>query len=76
MSKKNGIISAEDFITAWQTSESMPEFVEKTSMTPRGASVRASQYRKKGVPLKKFVAVGSRRLDWSKLSSLAEELAK
>lgn len=43
-------VSHEDFIRAWQISESVIEVAERTGLTRAGCYHRASYLRKNGVP--------------------------
>ena len=73
MSKKD--ISPEEFIRVWCTSESLEEVANQTGKTPKSLSVRASQYRRKGVALKKFTRGGGQpRHDWNRLAALVDEM--
>lgn len=67
-------VNAEDFITAWQTAESVEEVSEKLGMSKSAAMTRASNYRRvHEIPLKKFYR--SSRLDKQRLRDLATSLA-
>ena len=67
--------TAEEFIKIWISSNSLSEVAEKTGYDPRTLSVRAAQYRKRGVKLPKFVRLAGRsNRDWEKLAELAEKL--
>ncbi len=63
----------EEFIKAWQTSESTTEVAEKTGIDKRSVPARASFYRKCGIQLKKHFR-GRPRLDIERLSKLADSL--
>lgn len=53
-------VDSEDFVRAWQMSDSVAEVAEKMSMSKLGASVKASHLRRAGVPLKKYrTGIGS-----------------
>lgn len=54
-------IKPEAFVTAWQMSNSVDEFCERTGMKRNSAIVRASSYRKKGINLKKMPRNGGGR---------------
>jgi|7_EtaG_2_1085326.scaffolds.fasta_scaffold21443_2 hypothetical protein len=54
-------IKPETFVTAWQTSDSVDEFCERTGMKKNSAVVRACSYRKKGINLKKMPRKGGGR---------------
>lgn len=65
----------ERFVRAWQESESVAEIANKLGETNlKSLSVRASNLRKKGVPLKKLGA--SMKIDYDKLANLARAMDK
>ena len=66
------LLSHEDFVVAWQSSESLAEAAKKTKTTPRAASMRAFNMRKAGVPLKVFKRVGE-KYDVAGLTALAKK---
>ena len=70
------VLSPEAFVKLWQQSQSIAEFVAASGMTENAAYVRASRYRAKGVPLKKFLyQQGShRKINWAALKELAKEM--
>ena len=53
-------IGFEDFITAWETSDSVGEVCSRLDMSKQNAYARATKYRGEGVPLKKFVGGGGK----------------
>lgn len=65
-------VSKEDFIRAWQKSDSMPELCKRLGIRSSHASVIAYRLRKNGVNLKKFKDRGA---DWGKLKNLADSLS-
>lgn len=66
-------VSAENFITAWQTAESVEEVSVTLGMSKSAAMTRASNYRRvHEIPLKKFYR--SSKLDKEKLRALAVSL--
>jgi response regulator of citrate/malate metabolism len=68
-------VTAENFVRAWQTSETIEEVCQKTGMTRISCRQRAYQLRKKEVPLKKVVGgIGGRKVDYDALKKLAESL--
>jgi len=72
--KRNKKVSAEDFITAWQTAGSVDEVSERLGMSKSAAMTRASNYRRvHEIPLKKFYR--SSKLDKERLRALATSLA-
>lgn len=66
------MLSAEEFIKAWQTSKNLKEVVEKTNASRDALRNRASLYRKRGVPLRRFKR-GKRgpKLDVKELTNFA-----
>ena len=64
-------ISPEEFIKAWQTSDSAIRAAEKTGMTYSGCTSRACWYRKRGIPLKTF-RQGRFALNVKSLTTLAK----
>jgi hypothetical protein len=73
-STKRNRISAEEFVKAWQTSNSLMEVSEITGMIAAYANSRACRYRKNGVALKKFPR--AKNVDWKGLADLAKSCAK
>jgi len=68
-------IKVEDFIRAWQTSESTAEVVRNfPGATVKAASVRAVTLRKKGVKLKHMKT--TRHHDYAALNEFAEQCLK
>jgi len=66
-------ISAPDFVKAWQKAETIAALVSKLGMSVVGARTRASNYRKAGIPLKKFAHAGrGNPLDIEALTALAK----
>ena len=59
----------EQFVEIWQTADNIDEVSKKAGIKPESARMRASLYRKKGVPLKRMTR--SRR-SWEDLADLAE----
>jgi len=74
---KDRIVSAEEFIKTWQTAKTTGEVMKKLGYeNAHSVCMRASWYRRKGVPLKKFVGVkGVEMLDYKALAKLAKEYA-
>ena len=69
------MVSAEDFVRAWQAAKSIAEVMKLTGMTVGAVYARACDYRKKGVPLKSMMAPGGRNpLDYKALADLANSL--
>ena len=60
MAEVKGRVGFEDFITAWETSDSVGEVCGKLDMSKQNAYARATKYRSEGVPLKKFVGGGGK----------------
>jgi len=65
-------IPADEFVRTWQTSETLVEVAAKLNTDKHLAYSRASYYRRKGVPLKKFPSMRIR--PWQTLIELAESL--
>ena len=57
------------FVEVWQTSETLQEAADKLGMTTKTASLKASRFRKKGVPLKNFRTAS---VDWAAVTKYAE----
>jgi hypothetical protein len=78
VAKKNGRaeygVTPEQFITAWQTSESADEVAEKLKMPKPIVHARASFYRQAGLKLKKMPRRSRKGLDVERLNRLIEEL--
>ena len=60
MAEVKSRVGFEDFITAWETSDSVGEVCGKLDMSKQNAYARATKYRSEGVPLKKFVGGGGK----------------
>ena len=60
MAEVKSRVGFEDFITAWETSDSVGEVCGKLAMSKQNAYARATKYRSEGVPLKKFVGGGGK----------------
>src|SRR5205807_5198562 len=56
-------VTAEQFVRAWQTSETAQEVADRLKMPKPIVLARASAYRKDGVKLKKLKRTSSRALD-------------
>lgn len=69
-------VTAEQFIEAWQTSETVDEVCEKLKMPKPIVHARASGYREKGVLLKKMKRYANRGLDVDGLNALIARLNK
>jgi len=67
-------VTPEQFITAWQTSESADEVADKLKMPKAIVLARASGYRRAGLKLKKMPRRPSKVLDIERLNRLIEEL--
>ena len=65
-----GTVGPEEFIATWQTSLTIDEVAKRLGITVQMAYARASQYRAKGVPLKRYKFGGA--YDWDDLAALAE----
>lgn len=64
------MVTAEEFVKTWQAAKSLDEVAEKLESENASVSTRASYYRKKGVPLKKFREGG--QLDVAALKKLCK----
>jgi hypothetical protein len=67
-------VPPEDFIKAWQTSNSAEEVAEKLRMPKAIAHARASNYRTLGVKLKKMPRRPKNSIDVQALNKLIEQL--
>lgn len=65
-------VTPEEFVQAWQTSESLDEVAKRLGLYRSLCYSRAAHYRRKGVALKEFPRKAS--LDWAGLQRLAESL--
>lgn len=71
----NAMCSAEVFVQTWQTSASLAEVAKKLGYKSlASASVRATKYRRNGVPLKYFTQ--QNRMPWYDLAETARALLK
>lgn len=66
-------ISPEEFIHAWQTSDSLEEVCRKLDLNNGACHCRAYMYRRIGINLKEFPK-GKKVLDAAKLNELAQSL--
>ena len=69
------MISAADFVKAWQAGKSVPDVAKRLGCNVSTANQRAYQYRKAGVPLKPMPHSGRPPLDVKALAKLARETA-
>ena len=67
-------ISPEDFVTTWQTSTSSTEVARKLGLSLQSVINRAQNYRKKGVPLKRYGQVI--KCNYDALADLAKKLSQ
>ena len=68
-------VSAKTFIRTWQQSDNVEMVALLCNITVHSASCRASDYRKRGIPLKRFApGIQGKQLDIDDLSQLAKEL--
>ena len=65
-------VTPREFISAWQTSNSGAEVARKIGSRRSAVRLRASRYRRLGVPLKQFPPV--ELPDWDELAEFAESL--
>jgi len=68
-------VKANEFVWAWQTSETAAEVAERLGMPRPIVYARASSYRKRGVRLKKLKRSSPRGLNTDALNRLADALA-
>lgn len=68
-------VTAEQFVREWQRADNFPAFCEATGAWPSSARTRATQFRKMGVPLKKFPVGRKSKVDVKALVALARSLA-
>lgn len=68
-------ILAEQFVEIWQTSKSVKDVADKLNRKISNVCLRASSYRRKGVPLKKFRYQPPGQLDYEKLKKIALKYA-
>ena len=72
--KTNGtarkIVTPEEFVLAWQGSETLDEVADKLEMSRMSVRQRAYSYRQHRVPLKSMRS-SSRRVDWDALRAIA-----
>lgn len=67
--------SMEDFVKAWETSESVAEAADKLGITKQSAGQRASTYRNKhGIPLKIMPRGGGSRINVKAANDLIAQL--
>ena len=66
-------LEAKKFIQVWQTSSSTAEAAQRLNMKKTAVASRASQYRRKGIPLKKYDR-GATALDIPSLADYARSL--
>jgi len=67
-------VEAREFISAWQTSESVSEVAEKTGLQEGSCQTRAAKYRTQGIQLKHMPRGGGSRLDIDDLNAFALSL--
>lgn len=68
------IVTPEEFVTTWQTSTSSTEVARKLGLTLQSVINRANNYRKRGVPLKKYG--GFVKCNYDALADLAKKLSQ
>lgn len=67
-------LNAEEFVRLWQASKCLDDVAKKARLSKKTVTVRATSYRKRGIPLKNFKARGGRQpLDISALKKIAED---
>jgi hypothetical protein len=67
-------IEMADFIKAVQTSDTLKEVAQKTGLKEGSIQARASNYRKAGIPLKRFPRGGGVSLDVTLAHTILAEL--
>src|SRR5436309_1183872 len=72
MAKKQYNVTPEQFVQAWQTSESAQEVADRLGMPKAIVLARASTYRQQGINLKKMKKKHKRALDVPALNRLIE----
>lgn len=65
-------LAADLFVRAWQSSETWEAFLKASGISEGSARMRANNYRKKGIPLKRYPG---QSFDVDALAKLARELA-
>jgi len=73
MRRNHHNVDARTFIQAWQTSNTVGEVIRKTGLLEATARQRASNYRKRGIPLRRMNR-GRPRVDWEALAQFARDL--
>ena len=63
-------VAAEQFVSAWEESDSVKEVADRLNMPPAVCSARAKSYRDLGIPLKKMPRIRRKSLDIQALTSL------
>lgn len=66
-------ISPKKFVEVWQTSSNTAEAAQRLNMKKPAVATRAAQYRRKGIPLKKYNR-GASALDIPSLAEYARSL--
>lgn len=69
-------VEAEEFVTIWQTADSIEEVIEKTQLQRVTVLMRSCKYRKRGIPLKRFYSGKGSAIDVGGLRKLAVSLEK
>lgn len=68
-------ITAEEFVTIWQTSTNLDEVLERTGMSYEAIMTRAHKYRtERGIPLKRFYRKNNITENLEELIELAKKL--
>lgn len=65
-------VSAEEFVKIWQSSESVAQVADQAKMRIIACHVRAANYRRIGVKLKKMKPKGRPKLDVAALNKLCK----
>jgi len=65
----------QEFVKAWQASESVLQVAVETGLTLIAVRGRAASYRRHGVPLHKMNrGAGRKKTDWNALADLARKI--
>lgn len=69
-------VTKPEFVTVWQTSNTLTEVIEKTGLATVTVKKYAYRMRRQGVPLKALEGESKRTIDFAALAKLARELAE
>lgn len=74
MAKAEKRVQMQEFMTAWESSESVAGVAEKTGLKETSVQARASKYRSLGIPLKEMTRGGGPKLDVAQAQALLAKL--